>query len=909
MFALSCGSDGDKPVPPPARGTTLLCKTDAQCDKGRCDPLRGCVECLFDHDCSDGESCRDRECQAIVPCDGAADCTDSLAPVCSDASKTCVACVVDGDCPGTAHCTDNECKAYEPCQSKKDCNSGVCDASRGECVECVAAADCGRGGLCVAAKCETACHAEKDCSGKTPVCGPEGYCVECATHAHCPDVYFCAAGSCQLDVCEAGDARCATSGRAVESCNASGSGFTAKPCDARQSCSAVDSAPTCEDWTCDPESEACSSDAHSVELCAADGLSVAGHTACASDEVCIEAACTPKVCKPKKYTCDGGDLYRCSADGTANEVVERCKSNALCDAADGQCVPLVCEPGMPACDGDSVRGCNDDGTAFVGRAEACGDGEACFDGACLERVCLADFECNGNTSYACLDNGTRLDAAERCDPQGSPSTFCNADTGRCETVGCDASQPLCSGDFATVCADDGSGPVDGGVDCTLTDQACFNGSCAPVVCKDQYVCQGSDLYGCEDHGTALNLLGECGRPELCSDVAGVCLIEVCTPGDPVCNDTIATLCDDTGAGYEPDGTDCADTGEGCYQGSCAPLICTPSAYYCADGDVHHCDGSGTQSVVADACLDGEHCVAGESLCEPNSCSPNAQVCNGTVATTCDADGSGPLAGGTNCATTGQACSLGQCVPLVCTPSERFCQGGHVRLCNDSGTASGPYDDCLASEYCDDSDVARCRADRCAPNGAACSGEALAVCNDDGSGYASTGADCAQSAKVCTLAGCSTTATDLLGGTDLSAIDPMATLYLTALEVLTPRTIIGLDAYLGVSTDTDLVWVIYDSATSTGNYEKLFELTTTATAGAATYWSSGTMSVAVTAGHFYAVGVLVRGAHTEYHSSTPSPPLSFAAIAGVMQTDTTSVPAEVWMDGAQGGWAPVRVVTN
>lgn len=906
---MACGEDRPPPKDPPAEE---VCAVDGDCDTGRCDPRQGCVECLFDHDCGSGERCDARACRKVTRCEDPSDCSGASYPVCDLNAGECVACLEAADCGGTAHCIDRRCEAYEACRSNGDCAEGVCDTLFGTCVECLDSADCSTERACVDQQCVTPCARERDCPTDTPVCGPAGYCVECAVHAHCPEVYHCAEGSCALDVCENTETRCQSDARGLETCVTSGSGFVGTACDARQSCTSRSGEPECADWVCEPESQRCDESGERVELCAADGLEVSSSTDCAErDEVCSRGACVKAACQRGQVSCQSGALYRCSDDGTTRELERTCSTDERCDAVEGECVPLVCVPDRLACDGDSVRACNDDGTAFVGEASPCAATmEACFDGACLPRVCIGDYLCDGEESRRCVDGGTRLEFAERCSLEDATPTSCNPETGRCEPVGCDPSQPLCSGNFATVCADDGSGPVSGGIDCENLDEVCFEGACLPERCTDEYVCQQGDLYRCEDNGTTLRLSGECGRPELCDAEAGLCLPEVCTPGDPICNGTIATTCDETGAGYEPGGTDCAESDQACHSGACAPIVCAASEHICVGGDVHLCNPSGTASERVADCGTGEHCQPGVATCAPNTCSPGAAMCVGTIATTCREDGSGPHAGGTDCAETAEACRLGACEPPVCTPNARFCSDGHVRLCNGSGSASAPYDDCVAGEYCDETTTATCRPQRCAPDDMACSGEVLAVCNDDGSGYVMLGANCATDGYLCDLAsGCIASASDVVGSDALSSENPMPTLHLMVLEVLTPRTLTEIRSYFAVNADTTVVWLVYESLERTGSYERLLEHSAMAPTGAATFHDSGEISVPLQAGHYYAVGVLVLGPHTEYRSATAAPPLSFAAVVGPSRTRASSVPEEIWLNVGPGGMGFQGVMTE
>jgi hypothetical protein len=905
---LACGEDRPPPKDPPA---AELCEVDDECQTGRCDPRTGCVECLFDHDCADGERCDERACREVIPCDDASDCGGASYPVCELGAGECVACLEDGDCGGTAHCVEYRCEVYDPCAVDADCAEGVCDTARGQCVECVERADCGGERACVDNFCVTPCARERDCSLDEPICGPAGYCVECAVHAHCPDVYHCAEGRCAIDVCENADQRCGADERAVETCAASGSGYVAAACDPRQSCTSASGDPECVDWMCEPESERCNSDATELEVCSANGLTIASRTDCAErGEICIAGDCIAPTCEPGEVSCEDGDLYRCSDDGTERQLEQACSVDELCNAAEQTCIPLLCQANTLVCDGDTVRSCNEDGTGYTGDPLACDATEACFEGACLPRICVGSYLCDGEKSRRCADAGTRLELVETCSIEAAEPTYCNPDTGRCELVGCDPSQPICVGNVATVCADDGSAPIAGGIDCEDLGEVCFNGGCFPELCTEEYVCERSDLYHCEDNGSALLLSGECGRPELCDANAGICLPEVCTPGDPICNGNIATTCDETGAGYEPGGTDCSESGQACHGGTCADVVCAPDEYLCVEGDVHRCNLSGTASDLVADCGTGEHCTNGASACEPNACSPGAGVCNGTVATTCREDGSGPEDGGVDCAETGEACRLGECEPLICTSSERFCEGGHVRVCNSSGTASAPYETCLESEYCDDTATVTCRPRRCTPSAAACSGETLAVCNEDGSGYASTSTNCALTGEVCDLVNaCGPSAIDTVGSAGLSSENPMPTLHLTVLDVLIPRTLTEVRSYFAVAANTQVAWLVYEAVDNNRTYEKALELAATATAGVAMFHSSGELNVVLQAGHSYAMGVLVQGAHTEYQGLSPAEPLSFATVIGPSRTTIAAVPDEITVDVNPTGMGFQTIVTE
>src|SRR5687768_4636974 len=119
LLALSLGaglvspacvtSGGSDPEPEPT------CSSDSDCDDGRhCDPLRGCVACLFDHQCDEGEACIDRTCQHATACDSNADCDSGPAAVCDPDTLVCVECIASSDCPTESRCEGRRCIEVTP---------------------------------------------------------------------------------------------------------------------------------------------------------------------------------------------------------------------------------------------------------------------------------------------------------------------------------------------------------------------------------------------------------------------------------------------------------------------------------------------------------------------------------------------------------------------------------------------------------------------------------------------------------------------------------------------------------------------------------------------------------------------------------------------------------------------------
>jgi hypothetical protein len=104
-----------------------------------------------------------------------------------------------------------------------------------------------------------------------------------------------------------------------------------------------------------------------------------------------------------------------------------------------------------------------------------------------------------------------------------------------------------------------------------------------------------------------------------------------------------------------------------------------------------------------------------------------------------------------------------------------------------------------------------------------------------------------------------------------------------------RTPTKIENSVTVSGTSVFTWVVYESPTATGTFTKVFEKTTSSTASAA-FVSSGTVSVPLSAGKFYLIGVAVQGFFTGYFNpSTAKPFTSFGQFMGGW-VQSTSAPA-------------------
>lgn len=869
--ALSgCGKD-DHSAPPPGIVATA-CDSDAECTAGVCDPFRGCVDCLFDTDCAAGERCDERICRTIEPCDAASDCTNAGRRVCDASAHECVECLADRDCGSSSHCEQNHCRKITRCSAAGACPSPLtCDEVTRECVECTNDTECG---------------------SSLQRCFQHRCAVACAGDADCPGVYHCANGVCTLDVCEAGTS-CSPSRRALRTCNVSGTGFNESACAPNQSCAASDDSASCVDWTCTPRLWGCSADRTQRELCSADGFSLVDREDCGeADKACVEGKCQSKTCEPGTPLCDAGKLYECNALGTERVLAKTCKANEYCDEPSATCLRRTCDPGAGECEGDVLHVCNAEGSGLEAEAVDCtAAAKACWEGACLPILCAESPFCDGDNSYSCEENGTRTALLENCAALEPLGGSCSAKSGRCQPLECEPTQPMCNGNLATVCADDGLAPLSDGVDCEALGQVCWAGECLDSVCTTAFACgDDGNVYRCTNDGTSLELEAECYAGQECSAKSGSCVAAPCTPNEPVCDGNTATVCAADGSGPEPGGRLCKG-GLVCARGDCLPVICEPGTFTCREGNVHQCDDEGATYSLSEPCSNEEYCAETVDHCLPRICTPGAALCDGETLTHCAEDGSGPEKGGKDCTATDQLCQNGSCVALICHPRAKFCQNGSVRICNASGTASGPYEACSVDEYCDP--VGECRPDVCNAGGPACKGEQLGTCTAEGSGFVTLGADCVASGKVCDLAaGCVTTSRDTLGGTEIATARSDARFYLNLIQSTTSRELTELELYLSVAPGISLTWLVYEGSALMSDYSLISRSESTSVgAPMPGFERSGGIAAKVVAGRFYAVGVLVNGAHTAYVGGAALPTfVGFGRVWGRYSLGGATAPA-------------------
>lgn len=495
---------------------------------------------------------------------------------------------------------------------------------------------------------------------------------DCQDADDCPEGEQCRDRRCIVSVCPAESARCSDDGTAIIRCEAE-AGILLVPCRTSEICNVVAGEPTCTKATCQSGAWACVNGV--AQHCAEDGGRVVESIVCTRNaKVCRDGRCVP----------------------------EECPSDSVCE-------PGSCTPGARACESDVITECDEAGNNFAATGTDCAaEDKACFLGECKPRICEVSHICEDGVSYSCLDNGTRREASP-CD--AATDTFCNPTSGRCEAYVCLPGAALCAGDRATRCDDDGSGPLEGGVDCNAIDKGCWDGGCAPVLCEGEFVCNGVELLRCTQNGTALAHETECEAGTICDAELGACAPTPCTPNAPVCRGSVATTCRTSGMGFEPGGTDCAVAAKTCMAGLCVDRVCEPHALFCDGEELHQCDALGGSSSLVDECGESEACDAAQGACVPHICEPGQPLCDGDVLTTCALDGLGPAPGGEDCSLSGKVCDLDACKPLVCAPSSTFCDDEVVYQCHPSGSASAPVQVCENGTHCEDSvDGASCVTD-------------------------------------------------------------------------------------------------------------------------------------------------------------------------------------------------------
>lgn len=890
-FIGACGTDDPPGNPDNGPAKTLVCESDAECEgeKPYCDPYSGCAECLLNAQCEEGAHCVERECVVPTECTASEEC-DVDNPVCNPIVGECVGCVGDDDCTDGTLCLDGRCTGVTVCVNSLDCNDGeVCDRALGYCVQCVADGDCGVESACVENACVLRCDSDNDCRSGGLLCDPAaGHCVECVEQADCPDVYNCRSGRCVVDECLQGTSVCTDGYNAFSRCNDTGSASEIESCPFESTCWDSESGTAiCLPWACSPGSVDCSQDGQTLEVCNETGLDFTTMDCGAEGGTCLYDACVDVVCDPLALFCDANVLYQCDNSGTTFGPVQTCASSEFCNEEAGACSPQACSPGATACSGTVQQVCNADGSAFETAVDCNDDDAACVGGECVPKVCTpGEKSCSddGTLVYVCDTFGTALLISSTC----STSQYCDEATTQCRVRSCTPGAPVCDGEVATTCNDEGSGVEPDGTDCAEEDnQACYEGECLPRICTGRY-CKEGNSYNCVENGTADSIRTTCSSTDFCNEATGDCEDDECTPDSAGCVDNTPGICKADGSAYELS-TPC-ESDERCVSGTCLPVICVANTYYCEGQAIYDCGYDGTTTSLVTTCSASYFCEEGRGTCQLDDCDAGEPVCNGAALSVCKSDGSGPEDAGDACPS-GETCEDGACAEIICTPNEIFCDADTLNLCNALGTAIEDSVACSTAQFCDESrDPTSCVSDICAAGQPACDGETPSTCKDNGGGYKSPKTDCSASDKVCNGTACVNAADDTVGGTTSSGTYSSYR-YANQYYITTDRTLTEIQQYFSVTGTSQFTWFVYEGTTSS-SFTKVFESLNTSS-GADTFHSSGTISVPLVKGRYYMIGVRVSGSATRFYTTNVGGFVSFGKITGSDYESTSGSLPSSW----------------
>jgi hypothetical protein len=879
---------------------TAECAEDTECPSSKpvCDELVGCVECQYNDQCDSAERCHQRACVPAPACSTSTECPTEQ-PACDVARGFCVECAANVDCGEDARCVDQVCEPATACVNSRDCEEGqVCDLSTGFCVECAGDADCPEEHACVDNACQPKCASDKDCVADGLLCDQtRAHCVECLRDVDCPDDNSCFSGKCEPDVCRAGSAVCSEGGAAVHGCNDNGSGVVVQTCPFGTTCAeGDDSTASCRNWICYPDTSECDATGRLL-ACSADGLSTSGIDCAAAGGACVDGACADVVCTPGEYSCLNGTSMLCNSTGTQLQFSVTCPIDTFCSETSGLCAADTCVAGQAVCAESFATVCKADGSGYEEGTDCAVNEELCWEGACLPELCTETTHCYEGDVYTCTSGGTARSLTDDCSSQ----EYCSEGaTPQCLPKSCTPDAPTCQGFMAGTCNSQGTGLESGSVNCSASDQACYQGECLDIVCEGSTVCDAEgNVRSCTQGGTALGAVQDycydfyqhCAVTGSGSSKYAYCTYDTCYAGDIGCisvgTGTGVGTCNAEGSGY--DVVEACGEDEMCVGTTCLPVICEQSTYYCLSGNVYLCGYDGTTNQLVDTCSASEYCFPGASYCWGDVCTAGEPLCTGANVTTCAADGSGPADAGTPCPG-GETCQAGVCEPVICAANSYRCLDNVGQACNSFGTAWATSLTCGTAQYCDETPLPSapvCGADLCEAGLPACQGETLAICGPYGGSYTDPGTDCSLTGQLCTETACA--AFEELTFADGAGVTATSTsrVYFNRFHVANERQLTEIEQYFASTGTNQYTFYVYRSATATGSFNQVFTKLVTATPGAAgDFVSSGIIDVVLEAGYYYAIGVRTTGSYSYYSMSMADTFESFARFDGGFQSTGT-----------------------
>ncbi len=349
-------------------------------------------------------------------------------------------------------------------------------------------------------------------------------------------------------------------------------------------------------------------------------------------------------------------------------------------------------------------------------------------------ACEEDADCVGGD--ICTQEGECVEA--ECEEQEGCEEGSVCEDGRCVSLGpviCEVNTSRCEDSAAVRCVRGGTGEER--EECE-EDARCVEGDegamCVAIVCVPGSMgCVDRDMaFVCNEEGTE-QVVSPCDEAQFCQD--GLCLQQVCEPGEVVCSGTLLRTCNALGTEFLAE--DClapevcaqGDFGCSCRQGACVARVCRPGESVCVGENVsQRCaeDGLSLEEMVV--CGEGQFCQAGE--CLDTDCQALTASCAGDVLLTCGFPGERMEQ---DCREQGLICTsnivLSSCATPVCEPEARFCQENISMQCNVRGSAVlDDTIDCTQShQVCREGHCV----DGCDPGVGRCVGSRAFLCMPDG----------------------------------------------------------------------------------------------------------------------------------------------------------------------------------
>lgn len=459
---------------------------------------------------------------------------------------------------------------------------------------------------------------------------------------------------------------------------------------------------------------------------------------------------------------------------------------------------------------------------------------------------------------------------------------------------CLPGEPLCNGNVATLCADDGSGPKRGGTSCG--DQLCVAGKCLAVECDaSATLCSGNELYRCNADGKSLTLVADCGTSQACDADQGKCVPRVCTPNEKSCDGNVVKTCNPSGSGFQGAPLDCAADGLKCLAGACSDKICEPVLRYCRDDNIVQCSLKGDEFVLQRECVhESEHCEefsGGFAECYADVCTPGQVGCHQNAVKVCNDEGIYP-ADGESC---GKGyCQDGECVERPCEPDTLICEGSDIYLCQYQAPPV-LFQECEAPSVCRSAGPfaqadfiygAFCGSTSCSPGETACLQNRIGTCGEDGESLTLAVTDCASSDQICTAEPkCAASAVDQLGVDELLFQVSDGYFAGNVVEVTSTRTLTQLRTWLAFLSARQLRWVVYEQVASSfvAKVDKVSSVTTSSGVVA-----SPAFDFQLQAGKRYLLGVAISGGDVSgYADQVPLPRASFGVVYGMLGSPYTA----------------------